>query len=103
MTSASSSAASRPRRSGTARTVRRLLVVILALLLLPYLLTVIYRVVNPVSTLMMWRWVKGAPVVRTWVPMDQIAPVLPLTVIGSEDARFCTHSGIDWQGLQDAI
>jgi monofunctional biosynthetic peptidoglycan transglycosylase len=35
--------------------------------------------------------------------MEQIAPVLPLTVIGSEDARFCSHSGIDWQGLQDAM
>jgi monofunctional biosynthetic peptidoglycan transglycosylase len=78
-------------------------VCVLAFLLLPYLLTVIYRVVDPVSTLMVWRWMKGAPVVRTWVAMEQIAPVLPLTVIGSEDARFCAHAGIDWQGLQDAM
>ena len=103
MTSASPSSSARTRGSTAARTLRWLIAGLLVLLLLPYLLAVIYRFVDPVSTLMIWRSVKGAPVVRTWVPMDQIAPVLPLTVIGSEDARFCSHSGIDWQGLQDAM
>jgi len=102
MTSTSPTGA-RPRRSTTVRVLRGLIVLVLALLLLPYVLTLVYRVVDPVSTLMVRRWVTGAPVVRTWVPMEQIAPVLPLTVIGSEDARFCSHSGIDWQGLQDAM
>lgn len=87
----------------TATILRGMVVLVLAILLLPYALTVIYRFTDPVSTLMVWRWIKGAPVMQTWVPMEQIAPVLPLTVIGSEDARFCTHSGIDWQGLQDAM
>ena len=49
---------------------------------------------------MVWRWMKGARVERTWVPMDRIAPVLPQTVIASEDAKFCTHSGIDWGELR---
>ena len=34
---------------------------------------------------------------------SQIAPVLPRTVIASEDARFCRHRGIDWAELRDAI
>ena len=35
------------------------LVLILLLLLLPYLLVPLYRVVNPISTLMLWRWAHG--------------------------------------------
>ena len=102
MTSASP-AVPRARRSIAATILRVVAVVVLAVLLLPYGLTLLYRVVDPVSTPMLWRRIRGAPVTRTWVPMEQIAPVLPLTVIGSEDARFCAHSGIDWRGLQDAM
>ena len=69
---------------------------LLVLLAFPYLLAVIYRFVDPVSTLMIWRSVKGAPVVRTWVPMDQIAPVLPLTVIGSEDKLDVDHFHVNY-------
>ena len=105
MTSAeSSSPTSRRRpRSTVGRIVRGILLLILLVLLLPYLLTPLYRVVDPVSTLMLWRWAKGARVERTFVPLEAIAPILPRTVIASEDARFCAHSGIDWQELQDAI
>jgi monofunctional biosynthetic peptidoglycan transglycosylase len=45
----------------------------------------------------------GAPVSRTWVDLDAMSAVLPRTVIGSEDAKFCTHHGIDWGALQDVI
>jgi monofunctional glycosyltransferase len=105
MTSAETSrptAVRRP-RSTVGRIVRWVLLLIVLALLAPYLLTPLYRVVDPVSTLMLWRWMRGAPVQRTFVPLDAIAPILPRTVIASEDARFCTHSGIDWRELQDAI
>jgi monofunctional biosynthetic peptidoglycan transglycosylase len=78
-------------------------VAVLLLLLLPYLLAPLYRLVNPVSTLMLARWVAGARVEHSYVPLARVAPILPLTVIASEDARFCNHSGIDWQELQVAI
>jgi monofunctional glycosyltransferase len=78
-------------------------IVLLAVLLLPYLLVPLYRFVNPVSTLMAWRLVTGARVVRANVPLDRIAPVLPATVISSEDGRFCSHYGIDWEEIRDAI
>jgi monofunctional glycosyltransferase len=63
----------------------------------------LYRVVDPVSTLMVWRWMTGARVERTVVPIGRIAPVLPATVIASEDGRFCTHRGVDWREIRDAI
>ena len=85
------------------RIVRGLAVVILVVLLLPYLITPFYLVVNPISTLMLWRWAQRAPVVRTWTPLRTIAPVLPLSVIVAEDARFCTHHGIDFGELRAAI
>jgi monofunctional glycosyltransferase len=90
-------------RSGGFRLIRGVAVAILLVLLLPYLITPFYLVVNPVSTLMLWRWAKRAPVVRTWVPLRTIAPALPLSVIVAEDARYCTHHGIDFGELRAAI
>jgi monofunctional biosynthetic peptidoglycan transglycosylase len=80
-----------------------LIVAVAAVLLLPYLVAPLYRVVDPVSTLMVARWVLGKPVVRHVVPLDQIAEVLPRSVIASEDARFCAHWGIDWVEIREAI
>jgi monofunctional biosynthetic peptidoglycan transglycosylase len=78
-------------------------VLALGILLLPYLLVPVYRVINPVSTLMVWRGATGARVERRFVPLDRIAPVLPVTVIAAEDARFCRHRGIDWQEIQEQL
>ena len=87
-----------------ARPWRWVLALLLAFLLLPYLLTLVYLVVPPpVSTPMMWRWVTGKPVTRTWVPLSQISRALPLAVIASEDARFCAHWGVDLHELKEAI
>ena len=75
----------------------------LAVLLLPYLLAPFYRAGHPVSTLMAWRWLKGAPVSRQWIDFSAISPVLPRSVVASEDAKFCGHRGIDWDALRDVI
>ena len=85
------------------RLIRWLVVAVAAVLLLPYLLTPLYRVVNPVSTLMLARWVLGKRVERTFVPLERVAPVLTRSVVASEDGRFCTHHGIDWTELQASI
>src|SRR5882672_10883734 len=76
---------------------------LVVVLLLPYLLVPLYRVVDPVSTLMLWRWASGQRVARTVVPIGRMAPALPATVIASEDARFCSHRGVDWQEIRDAL
>jgi monofunctional biosynthetic peptidoglycan transglycosylase len=73
------------------------------LLLLPYVLTPLYRVVDPVSTLMLWRWAKRTRVERTVLPIDRMAPILPRSVLAAEDERFCSHHGIDFGELRRAV
>jgi monofunctional biosynthetic peptidoglycan transglycosylase len=85
------------------RIVRNLLLVLLALLLLPYLLAPLYRSGHPVSTLMAWRWLTGAPVSRQWLDLSAMSPWLPRAVVAAEDARFCSHDGVDWDALREAI
>ena len=79
------------------------MLLVVAALLLPYVLTPFYRAGHPVSALMAWRTLKGAPVTRQWVDFSAISPSLPRAVVGAEDAKFCSHHGIDWGALQDAI
>jgi monofunctional glycosyltransferase len=85
------------------RIIRILLLLVVAALLVPYVLTPFYRAGHPVSALMAWRTLKGAPVTRQWVDFSAISPSLPRAVVGAEDAKFCSHHGIDWDALQDAI
>jgi len=85
------------------RLARWLIVTVVAVLLLPYLLAPLYRVIDPVSTLMLARWALGKRVERVYVPLDRIAPVLARSVIASEDGRFCAHHGVDWVELQAAL
>ena len=85
------------------RVARWLAVAVLTVLLLPYLLAPLYRVIDPVSTLMLARWALGKRVDRTYVPLDRIAPVLARSVIASEDGRLCSHHGVDWVELQAAL
>jgi monofunctional biosynthetic peptidoglycan transglycosylase len=91
-----------PRNPG--KTLLRAIAIVLAcLLLLPYGLTPLYWIVRPVSTPMLWRWVRGERVERIWAPLETMSPALPLAVLIAEDARFCQHAGVDWQGVQAAI
>jgi monofunctional biosynthetic peptidoglycan transglycosylase len=85
------------------RIVRRLILIVVLLLLVPYLLTPLYGVGHPVSALMAWRFVTGSPVERAWVDLSAMSPALPRSVVASEDAKFCAHHGIDWDSLQNAI
>ena len=85
------------------RAVRILLLILLAALLVPYLLTPLYRVGHPVSTLMAWRWLTGAPVTWEWIDLSAMSPSLPRAVVAAEDARFCIHRGIDWDALREVV
>jgi monofunctional glycosyltransferase len=77
--------------------------VVIVLLALPYLIAPLYRFIDPVSTPMLWRWFIGARVERTWVPLDRIAPPLPLAVIVAEDGTFCHNRGIDLGAMREAL
>lgn len=85
------------------RVLRVLAVAAAILLLLPYAVAPLYRVIDPVSTLMLWRWARGARVERTVVPIDRVAPILPRTVLAAEDERFCSHHGIDFDELRRVV
>ncbi len=95
-----------PRSSSTwnwRRALRTLAIIVIVLLALPYLIAPLYRFVNPVSTLMLWRWATGQRVERVWTPLERIAPALPLAVIGAEDGTFCHNRGIDLGAMREAI
>src|SRR5258708_29712309 len=83
--------------------IRTLVLVVLVVLLLPYLLAPLYRAGHPVSTLMAGRWLAGAPMSRHWIDFSAISPSLPRSVVASEDAKFCSHHGIDWDALRDVM
>jgi len=85
------------------RAIRVVLVVAVALVALPYAIAPFYRVVDPVSTLMLWRWATGERVERVWVPIGRIAPALPRSVIAAEDDRFCSHHGVDFRELRKVV
>jgi monofunctional biosynthetic peptidoglycan transglycosylase len=76
---------------------------LLALLLLPYLVTPLYTWGEPVSTVMLWRWLTGERVERRYVPLSRLSPTLARTVVVAEDGRFCSHYGVDIAGIRDAI
>jgi monofunctional glycosyltransferase len=49
------------------------------------------------------RWLSGVPVSRQWTDLGAMSPWLPRSVVASEDAKFCTHHGIDWDALRDVL
>jgi monofunctional biosynthetic peptidoglycan transglycosylase len=85
------------------RGVSLILIVIAILVLAPYVIAPFYRFIDPVSMPMLWRYAIGARVDRHWVPLNQIAPALPLAVILAEDGTFCVNRGIDLGAMREAL
>lgn len=87
------------------RWIRRAVLVLVVLALVPLALALLYRLpsVQPVSTLMLKNHVTTGGIDRRWVPIEQISPQLVYAVMMSEDAKFCSHSGIDWDALNAVI
>jgi monofunctional biosynthetic peptidoglycan transglycosylase len=98
---------SAPRRKTIPSAMRRILPLVALLLavlvLIPFVLALLYRVVDPVSTPMLWRGLTGERVERIWVPLAAMASALPATVVAAEDGRFCGHRGVDFAQLREAI
>ncbi|BAR56658.1 monofunctional biosynthetic peptidoglycantransglycosylase [Bradyrhizobium diazoefficiens] len=85
------------------RIVKILLVALAVVVLAPYVIAPFYRTGHPVSTLMAWRSLRGAPMQREWIDLAAMSPYLPRSVVAAEDAHFCKHHGIDWGALREAI
>jgi monofunctional biosynthetic peptidoglycan transglycosylase len=85
------------------RPIRAVIFAVAVLLLAPYVITPFYAVVEPVSTVMLWRDLSGQRMQRQYVPLSRISPALMLAVIVAEDGRFCTHYGVDFAEIRDAL
>ncbi len=69
------------------------------------LVVLLYKVVNPPTTLYMFGEGRrlGSGVDHSWVAADAIAPVMLRSVVAAEDANYCTHWGFDMVAIRDAI
>lgn len=85
------------------RIIRLALILIVVFAAIPLVLTPIYRLVPPVSTLMIYDRLVDGPIERQWVPLDDIAPSLVASVVMSEDGQYCTHRGVDWTELDKVL
>lgn len=85
------------------RIVRWAALVLAILIAIPLVLAPLYRVLAPVSTLMLWDRITGEDVERVWVTLDEVAPVLVASVIASEDNFYCRHHGVDWGAVREVI
>ncbi len=65
----------------------------------------LFGYVNPPTNHTMWSEGRrlGDPVDHTWVPAEQIAPVMMRSVVAAEDANFCLHWGFDVDAIRAAI
>ena len=77
--------------------------VLLVLVLVPVVLAPVYKVVNPVSTLMIWERITAGPIQRDWVSFDDMSKSMVTSAVVSEDSRYCSHHGVDWQALGSVI
>jgi len=88
-------------------TLKRLIIVVAVIVIglvgAPYIIAPFYRVIMPVSTPMLWRRATGARVERIPVPLNRIAPALPLAVVVAEDGSFCHNRGIDLGAIRDVL
>ena len=82
------------------RWIRRGLLVVLAVVLL---WTLAYAVINPPTTAYMISEGRNGPISRTWVPMEEIAPVMARSAVAAEDADFCLHWGLDLRAIKLAL
>jgi monofunctional biosynthetic peptidoglycan transglycosylase len=97
-----------PKRSRRKATLLRRVVSLIYILPLVFLglflaLAILYSQIRPPSMLILGRWLTRQPVERVWVPLDDISRNLIAAVVTSEDARFCSHHGVDWIEMRNAI
>ncbi len=43
-----------------------------------------------------------ATLMQIWVPYERISPQLKRAIVAAEDAKFLSHEGFDWEGIQQA-
>jgi monofunctional glycosyltransferase len=83
---------------------RILLLAVGVIFILPVLLIVLFRFVPPpITPLMLDTWISNGTISQSWVPLSAISRNLVRAVIASEDTKFCSHYGFDWDAIDSAI
>lgn len=79
-------------------------IVLASFLLVPYLLVPVYRFIDPpTSALMLRNALLGKKVNYQWVDFADISPNLAKAAVIAEDARFCSHWGVDWLAVGNVL
>ena len=83
---------------------RPLLTLLLILVLIPLGGVAIHRFLPPLFTILMVKQaVAGEGIDYRWRSIDNISPHLVRAAIAAEDARFCSHTGFDFDAIQKAL
>lgn len=91
------------RRSRARRAIKWAVIGVILIALVPIVLVPLFRYVRPIGTYMAYTHIVDGPIERRWVDFDDIAKVLVVSVMMSEDARYCEHGGVDWGELKSVI
>jgi len=77
---------------------------IVAFFLISILWALAYRFINPPITFtMLGDLVAGRGAARDWMSIDKIDRDMVRASIAAEDSKFCSHSGFDFEALEDAM
>jgi monofunctional biosynthetic peptidoglycan transglycosylase len=91
-------------RGFVGRVVAFVVKLMIALILLSVLWVLAYRFINPPTTATMLGDVAaGRGATRDWMNLDEMDRDMVRAAIGAEDSKFCSHSGFDFDAIQDAV
>src|SRR6059058_3539546 len=77
---------------------------IVAFFLISTLWVLAYRFINPPTTAtMLGDVLAGRGATRDWMPIGQIDRDMVRAAIASEDGKFCSHHGFDYQAIENAM
>jgi len=94
------------RRKGSlmGRIVGWIVKLILAFLIISVLWVLSYRFANPPITFtMIGDMVAGRGAHKEWMPISRIDRDMVRASIAAEDSKFCSHSGFDFEAIEDAM
>lgn len=67
-------------------------------------IVVIFAIIRPPTTpYIVMEGMRLGSVERSWVPMEDIAPVMARSAVAAEDANYCLHWGFDMAAIRDAL
>ncbi len=92
------------RRKRFGYVITALTVLFVAFIVAPVTWVAVYAFIDPpTNVLMIRRAMEGEAIRHRPVPLAQVSPHVVRAVIAAEDNNFCSHSGFDFEAIQDAM